>query len=188
MDKIVLDIETSNSFADVGGERNLKDLDVSFVGLYSYKENKYLGFHKDDLLKAGEVLQKAGLIIGFALNRFDIPVLAKYFSFNLSAIPRLDLLEEVELVTGKRIGLNVLAQTNLNLKKTHESGLEAIRLFKEGRLKELEEYCLNDVKLTKDLYELAKKQGHLSFPDRVSGTLVKAAFNLNEIELPATLF
>ena len=35
MDQIVFDIETKNSFADVGGEANLKKLDVSVVGVYS---------------------------------------------------------------------------------------------------------------------------------------------------------
>ncbi len=188
MDKLVLDIETSNTFADVGGERNVKDLNVSLVGVYSYNRDEYIAFHEKDIHKSAELFQKAGLIIGFAINRFDIPVLEKYFSFNLGAIPRLDLLEEVELVTGKRISLNILAKTNLNLQKTHESGLEAIRLYKEGKLDELEEYCLNDVKLTKDLYELAKRQGHLVFPDRVSGTLVKAHMQWQEIALPATLF
>ncbi len=188
MDKLVLDIETSNSFADVGGERNLRDLKVSFIGIYSYNKNEYFGFHEKDILSAGEFLQRAGLIIGFAINRFDIPVLEKYFPFSMRSIPRLDLLEEVELVTGKRIGLNVLAKTNLGLEKTHASGLEAITLFREGKFAELGAYCLNDVKLTKDLYELAKKQGHLLFPDRVSGAITKAHLNFQELDLPATLF
>jgi hypothetical protein len=188
MDKIVLDIETSNTFADVGGERNIKDLNVSLVGLYSYNRDEYIAFHEKDIRRSAELFQKAGLIIGFAINRFDIPVLEKHFSFNLRAIPQLDLLEEVELATGKRISLNILAKTNLNLQKTHESGLEAIKLYKEKRFGELESYCLNDVKLTKELYELAKRQGHLLFPDRVSGEIIKARMQWQEMTLPATLF
>jgi len=188
MDKIVLDVETSNSFADVGGERNIKNLNVSFLGIYSYNQNKYLSFHEKDIASAGALLQKAGLIIGFAINRFDIPVLEKYFPFNLQGIPKLDLLEEIELATGKRISLNTLAKTNLGLEKTHESGLEAIKLYNEGKFQELEDYCLHDVRLTKDLYEFAKRKGHLVFPDKVSGQMIKAELKLQELELPATLF
>jgi DEAD/DEAH box helicase domain-containing protein len=188
MDKLVLDVETSNSFADVGGERNLRDLKVSFIGIYSYNKNAYFGFHENQIQDAAEFLQRAGLIIGFALNRFDIPVLEKYFSFNLSAIPRLDMLAEFEMTTGKRIGLNALAKANLGLEKTHASGLEAITLYREGKFEELKAYCLNDVKLTKELYEFVKREGHLAFADRLSGEMIKVPLNWQELDLPATLF
>ena len=35
LDKLVFDIETKNSIADVGGQEKIRDLDVSFVGVYS---------------------------------------------------------------------------------------------------------------------------------------------------------
>lgn len=187
MDKLVIDIETSNSFADVGGQQNLKDLKVSLIGAYSYNQDQYFSFDENQIADFEPLLKKAGLVIGFAINRFDIPVLSKYYKFDLFALPRLDLLEEIELATGHRIGLNVLAKANLGLEKTHQ-GLEAVRLYNEGKWDELRDYCLNDVKLTKDLYELAKKQGHLIWPERDTGQLLKAQFNFKEMELPATLF
>lgn len=187
MDKLVLDIETSNTFAEVGGRDRLGELNASFVGAYSYNEGRYLSFHDHEIKKFEPYLKKAGLIIGFAVNRFDVPVLNKYFDFNLMAIPRLDLLDEIELSSGMRVSLNILAKTNLGIEKTH-GGLDAPRLYKEGNLKELEAYCLNDVKITKDLYELAKKQGFLLVPDRLSNVLVKLPLNIQEAELPATLF
>ena len=187
MDKIVIDIETKNTFADVGGERNLKQLSASMVGVYSYREDAFHAYDEHHLAELAPRLQTAGLVVGFSINRFDMPVLAKYFSFSLRPIPRLDLLEEIELVFGRRVGLNVLAKTNLGIEKTHH-GLEAVDLYRAGNMEELKNYCLHDVKLTRDLYDLARKQGYLSIPDRITGELVRATFNWQEQVLPATLF
>lgn len=189
MDKLVIDIETKNSFADVGGrdDESLRKLNISFVGVYSYNQNRYFSFHENRLAEVGPFLQKAGLIVGFSINRFDIPVLEKYCQFNLRAIPRLDLLEEIEVTVGQRISLDILAKSNLGLGKTGH-GLEAIKLYQDGRLKELEEYCLNDVKITKELYDLARKQGHLLVPKKNSDEILKARFNWKEEVLPSTLF
>ncbi len=171
-DKLVLDIETKNTFAQVGGQANIHLLDTSFVGVYSYAKDKYLSFFENEIQDLTEYLQRASLVVGFSINRFDIPVLKKHFNFDLFKIPRLDLLEEIEMSMGRRISLDILAKTNLGLEKTHHS-LEAITLYQAGNLKELESYCLNDVKITKDLYELAKKQGHLLVPDRQTGEIKK---------------
>ena len=43
-DKLVIDIETKNTFADVGGQDHLLDLEMSFLGVYSYNQNEYFGF------------------------------------------------------------------------------------------------------------------------------------------------
>jgi len=179
MDKLVIDIETKNTFADVGGQDHIKKLEVSFVGVYSYNQNKYISFFEKDLDQLAALLQKAGLIIGFSINRFDIPVLEKHCAFNLFAIPRLDLLDEIELSFGRRISLDVLAKTNLGAGKTSH-GLEAIKFYKEGNLKALQDYCLMDVKITKDLYELAKRQKFLNIPDKFTGILNKVDLHWEE--------
>lgn len=186
-DTLVIDIETKNSFAEVGGQENLRDLEISFVGAYSYNQNTFLSFYENQLDQLADVLQKAGLIVGFSINRFDIPIIAKHCNYNLLQVPRLDLLDEIELLLGHRVSLDVLSKTNLNVGKTHHS-LEAIKLYREGNLEELKNYCLNDVKLTKDLYELAKKQGYLLVPKKITGELVKAHLNFREVFLHPSLF
>jgi DEAD/DEAH box helicase domain-containing protein len=186
-DKIVLDIETKNTFQDVGG-RELDKLEISFVGAYSYNQDKYLSFYEDELDKLGEFLKKTGLLIGFAINYFDVPVLDRYLDFNLRAVPRLDLLEEFELAAGFRISLDILAKSNLGEGKSHASGLEAIRLYREGKLAELKEYCLQDVRLTKDLYDLIRARKYVYVPDRFTNQLIKIPIEIGEDVLPATLF
>lgn len=197
MDKLVIDIETKNTFADVGGQFNLHKLEASFVGVYSYDKNAYLPFFEKDFSELGRVLQKAGLIIGFSINRFDIPVMKKYFelgnifstgiNFNIFALERLDLLEEIERAIGSRISLDLLAKENLKIGKTHH-GLDAVKFYREGNFDELKNYCLHDVKITKDLYDLAKKQGFLMVPRRDNSVPLKVELKFKEEFLPATLF
>ncbi len=187
MDKIVLDIETSNTFADVGGDRNLGALNVSLIGAYSYNADSYIAFTEHEIAAFEPFLKRAGLVIGFAINRFDLPVLAKHYPFDLMKLPRLDLLEEIEFTVGHRVSLNSLAKANLGVEKTHH-GLEAPQLYAAGNIEELKNYCLNDVKITKDLYELWKKQGFLLVPDRDTGDVVKAPLKWEDTALLPTLF
>lgn len=197
MDKLVIDIETKNTFADVGGQFNLHKLEASFVGIYSYNKNAYLSFFEKDFAELGRLLQKSAVVIGFSINRFDIPVMQKYYeannpfstgvNFNIFATERLDLLEEIEQVLGSRISLDLLAKANLGIGKTHH-GLDAVKFYKEGNMEELKNYCLHDVKITKELYDLAKKQQFLLVPERNTDKNIKVPLNLKEVIMPATLF
>ena len=177
-DILVLDIETKNTFFDVGGEDHIGDLEMSLTCLYSYNRDEYLSFWEKDLEELGYIMREAALVVGFSINRFDLPVLDKYFDFNTQALKRIDLLEEIESVYGRRIGLDLLALKNLGFGKTH-NGLEAIKFWNEKNFKELEDYCLNDVKVTKDLYELARQQGYLLVPQRGTDEAVKVPLDLD---------
>ncbi len=187
MDTLVIDVETKNTFAEVGGQANIRDLKISFVGLYSYMHDAFFGFYENELQKLGLMLQRAGVLIGHTINAFDVPVLNAHLPFDLFALPRVDLMEEMEIAFGRRVGLEDLARANLGAGKTGH-GLHAVTLYREGRLGELREYCLQDVRLTRDLYALALRQGYLYAPDRASGKIVKAPLNLKELSLPATLW
>ncbi len=172
MDTLVIDIETKNSFQDVGGRDKLKDLSISIVGVYSYAEDSYRAFEEQEFPELGKALQKTQLIVTFAGKRFDLPVMEKYFDFNVHAINHYDILEEIEEKYGRRIGLGILAEANIGASKTGH-GLEATELYAKGEIEKLKSYCLNDVKLTKDLYELIKKQGYLWIPQRNSNEMKK---------------
>jgi DEAD/DEAH box helicase domain-containing protein len=179
MDRIVFDIETKNSFADVGGEQNIEKLEVSVVGAYSYNEDRYFCFEEKELDKLGEFFKRTGLLIGFSSKRFDVPVLAKYFNFNIAAIPHFDILEVIEKSFGRRVGLGILAEANLNIGKTGH-GLEAIELYKNGELEKLKNYCLQDVKITKQIFDLIKEKGYLWIPRRDAPEMVKVTIPFKE--------
>lgn len=179
MDKIVFDIETKNSFADVGGEANLKKLEASVVGVYSYRDDNYYCFEEHEFDKLAEMLKKTHLLVGFSSKHFDLPILEKYFDFNLTGISHFDILEEIEKIFGRRIGLGVLAEANLGMSKTGK-GLEAIDLYRAGEIEKLKNYCLQDVKLTKEIFELIKTQGYLWIPQRDLPQMIKLPISYQE--------
>lgn len=168
LDKLVIDIETSNSFADVGGKQNIHLLNISVIGVYSYKRDEFLAFEQKDFADFEKLLKQTGAFIGFALHYFDIPILKNHFKHipqEFKKLKVIDILEEVENQRGHKIGLDAMAQANINAGKTGH-GLEAIELYRDGKIEELKSYCLNDVKLTKELYELGEKQGSLIIPSK----------------------
>lgn len=187
-DKIVFDIETKNTFQDVGGDRNTDKLEVSVVGTYSYDKDEYYCFDENEFEALGKMMQNAGLLIGFASKRFDVPVLNKYFNFNLAAIPHYDILEEIERSFGRRISLDLLGEANLGLKKTGH-GLDAIDWYRNGEMEKLKEYCTQDVKITKEIFDLIKKQSYLWVPQRFTPEMAKVELEYKEEKQPqARLF
>jgi hypothetical protein len=167
MDTLVFDIETSNFFTDPDvGWDNFAALKISVVGVYSYEKNEYFCFEEHEMERARGTFLACKDVVGFSMNRYDVPVLNHYFKKlkvsapNLWEKERVDLLEEIEMITKQRISLSRLAEANLGVKKEH-GGAEAITLFREGKIKELKEYCLNDVKLTKELYDLYRSRTFL---------------------------
>lgn len=164
LNKIVLDLETQKSFEEVGGFGRNHLLKISVVGIYSYPLGKYLTFTEDQLHKLGEMLAEADLIIGFNIINFDFQVLQPYITQKLSEIPALDILTEVEKLIGHRVKLDNLAQMTLGTGKSGD-GLQALKYYKLGQMEELKKYCLDDVRITKDLYEYVLKYGKLLYKD-----------------------
>lgn len=182
LDTLVFDIETQNFFTDPGvGWDNFAALKISAVGAYSYARDRYFVFEEHEIDKLVELFEDASRIVGFSMNRYDVPVLDFYFrrlempTPNIWEKERIDLLEEVEAAFGQRVSLSKLAEANLGVKKDRH-GSEAIGLYREGKMEELKEYCLNDVKLTKELYDLFRKKGELLVPDKNTGEVKAVKF------------
>ncbi|HYE22602.1 MAG TPA: hypothetical protein VD998_03365, partial [Verrucomicrobiae bacterium] len=74
-----------------------------------------------------------------------------------------------------RLRLDNLAQTTLGIGKTGD-GLEALRLYKQGRIDELKKYCTNDVKITKDLYDYIQTYQKVLYKDYFETREVKITF------------
>ena len=162
--KIVLDLETQKEFAEVGGRGKNHLLKVSVCGIYDYSKDKYLIFEEHELPKLAPLLQTADQIIGFNIKDFDFEVIQPYLNFNLSEVPHYDLLQEVEKVLGHRINLESIAQATLGSGKSG-SGKEAILYFKNGRMDLLKKYCLDDVKITRQVYDYALKNQKVLYRD-----------------------
>ena len=160
--RLVLDLETKRSFAEVGGSHNKHLLGVSVAGVYHYAEDKFVAYREEDFTALEKALQEAELIIGFNLIGFDWPVLAAELGDWVRELPTLDLMFEAQKVLGHRISLDALAQATLGMNKLG-SGLDALYYYAEGDWEKLERYCLEDVKITRDLYEYAKTNNVLYY-------------------------
>ncbi|MCK9360783.1 ribonuclease H-like domain-containing protein [Patescibacteria group bacterium] len=162
--EVVLDIETQNTFQDVGAY-NPSLLKVSFVGCYFYETDTYEGFFEQDLPKLWPRLERADRVIGYNLIGFDYPCLQTYYTGDIMRLPTVDLLVEIEKRLGFRIKLDDVAQATLGVGKSGH-GLMAVEYWRNGELDKLREYCLQDVKVTKDVYEHALQNAFVSYNNR----------------------
>ena len=163
MSDVVFDIETKNSFAEVGSSRS-RDLDISLVGIYIYEADQYLGFRDDELDKLWPYIYGASRLIGYNSKYFDIPLLEKYAPRSLQSIPHLDLLVRIKEGLGHRLKLDDVAKATLNVSKSGH-GLQAVEWYKQGEWDKIEKYCLDDVKITKEVFEFGLKNKQLFYPD-----------------------
>ncbi|MFH0755637.1 MAG: ribonuclease H-like domain-containing protein [bacterium] len=163
MKKIVFDIETSNTFQEAGSNDPVS-LDLSIVCIYDYETNKYKSFTKENLNELWPIIEKADMLITFNGEHFDIPLLNKYYSGDLTKIKSLDLLKEIKNSLGRRIKLDIIAEATLGRNKTGH-GLENIVWWKNGEIQKVIDYCIEDVRITKDIYEYALKNKILKYLD-----------------------
>lgn len=167
MRKIVFDIETKNIFQDVGSS-NPVDLDISLVGIYDYETGIYDSFLQEDFPRLWPILDQTEVLITYNGDHFDIPLLNKYYQpatgRDLTKIQSLDILKEIRQSYGRRMKLDQIAQGTLGTQKSG-NGLEAIVWWREGKIENIRKYCLDDVKITKDIYEYALKNKKLFFKE-----------------------
>lgn len=161
---LVLDLETQRAFSEVEDNR-LDLLGVSLVGVYSYRSGAFETFREEELDALLSRLERASLIVGFNQVGFDFPVLQPYFESSLAALPTLDLLEEAVRALGHRVKLDDLAYVNLGRRKSG-SGLDALEYYRSGRWDLLEKYCLEDVTITRDLFDYGRRNSRLFYPKR----------------------
>ncbi len=95
-------------------------------------------------------------------TNFDIPILNKYYAGDLGKIRSIDLLAEIKNVLGRRLKLDSVAQATLGKGKSG-NGLEAVRLWEAGEYEKVKKYCIDDVRITKEVYEYALKNGHVKY-------------------------
>jgi len=98
-------------------------------------------------------------------------VLNTYYPGDLHKFPTLDVMKEIEHKLGFRIKLDDVAHGSLGVGKSG-NGLQAIEFFRRGEIDKLREYCLQDVKVTKEVYEFGLSNKHVKFKDR-QGQLVQ---------------
>ncbi len=162
MRRITLDIETTG--AAFGGAFDPSTMDLTVVCIHDTETDQYSSYKVEELPKLWPILERADLLVGYNSDHFDIPILNRYYSGDLTKIRSIDLLAEIRNVLGRRLKLDSVAQATLGIKKSG-NGLDAIKWWAEGKYDKVIKYCIDDVRITKDVYEYALKNGKLRYSD-----------------------
>ena len=161
MKRVTFDIETVGDFRSNG---DFSNLEITVVGTHDSETNEMKGFFKEDFPQMWKLFESADILVSYNGDHFDIPILNKYYAGDLTKIKSVDLLKEVRSVLGRRLKLQSIAEATLGRGKSSD-GLEAMDWWAQGKKDEVMKYCLDDVKLTNELYEYARKNGSLKYKD-----------------------
>lgn len=161
---VFFDLETQKSAVEVGGWANISKLGLSLAVTYSENDG-YRTFMENEVDKLVRHLTSADAVVGFNHVEFDYEVLAAYTSENLRALENIDMLLHIHEKTGFRVSLDHLAKVSLGRKKSSD-GLQAIEWYKQGKMQLIEEYCREDVAITRALYYRGRDKGHVSMMNR----------------------
>jgi DEAD/DEAH box helicase domain-containing protein len=162
---VFFDLETQRSFDEVGGRHNIKRMGLSVAVTYSTATTEYHHYTEENVNDLIEELKAADLVVGFNVLNFDYEVLKAYTNYPLKRLPTVDMLAAIHRTLGFRLSLDSLASATLGLGKSAD-GLQAIRWWRQGRVKELMEYCTNDVDVTRQLYEFGREHKYVQYRDR----------------------
>lgn len=182
MRKITFDIETKNFFQDVGSNDPV-DLDISVVCIHDSLDDSYQSFLEKDFKKLWPIIEQADILITWNGDHFDIPLLNKYYPGDLKKIKSLDLMKEVQKTLGRRLKLDSVGEATLGRNKSG-NGADAVEWWRTGEIDKIIKYCIEDVRLTKDLYDFAVQNGHLKFKD--FGNLKDIKLDTSSWEVPAS--
>lgn len=163
MRKIVFDIETRNVFSDVG-KNDPALLDIALVAIHDSKTDTYTTYLVEELSQLWPIIEHADMLIGYNSDHFDIPLLDKYYPGDLTKIKSLDILKEIRNSYGRRMRLDQVAEGTLGKNKSGH-GLDAIAWWKAGEIEKIRKYCIDDVKITKEIYEYALAHNKLIFKE-----------------------
>lgn len=182
MRQITLDIETKNVFQDVGSN-DPTDLDISVVCIHDSLDGEFKSFLEDDFGSLWSILEQADAIITWNGDHFDIPLLNKYYPGDLAKIKSIDLMAEVQKVLGRRLKLDTVAQATLGVNKSG-NGMDAIRWWQDGEVDKVIKYCIDDVRITRELYDYAMANNVLKYRD--NGEIREVKLDTSKWHIPAS--
>lgn len=166
--QVILDVETKKTFDEVGGYFPDR-LGISFVGVcvrHGFGEQGELqSYFEKDIPRLFPLLEQADVVVGFNIDGFDMPTFTSYYTGDIAKIPTLDIMDRIKDSIGHRISLDAVAKETLGVGKSGD-GLDAIKYYKNQQWDKLEQYCLQDVKVTRDVFDYGYKHGMVKFRNK----------------------
>ena len=159
------------------GWRDFQNMGISITGCYDYAEDRYHVFCRDNFSKLKKLIDNRDIIIGFNSLAFDNR-LCKANGLNVPDSKSYDLLVEVWKAKGLGdkfnpdkaheylgLGLDPLTEINLGQHKSGHGEIAPVQ-WQRGEIGAVIDYCLNDVRLTKQLIDKVIETGKLKDPHK----------------------
>ena len=151
------------------------NMGVACIGVYDYFEDRYRVFMDDNLEDFFHLCDARDLLVGFNSIAFDNAVLNAGAGVPLLNEPNkfYDLLVELwkgaglgptfESMSHAGFGLDAVCKVNFGTVKSGHGALAPVD-FQQGRIGSVIDYCLNDVRLTKQLLDQVMRSGYVRDP------------------------
>lgn len=176
MDLLVYDIEIIKAIPDRYGEpikgveycagwEDHANMGVAVVGAWDGAVNRYRVFCGDNLAEFGKLCETHFPLVSFNGLRFDNVVLGHH-GINILDGRCYDILDDIWRAIGgftKGYGLDPCCAANFGTRKTGNGALAPV-LWQQGKIGEVIDYCLNDVAMTKRLFERIASVGTIIDP------------------------
>lgn len=154
---LVIDVETQKLVQEVGGWDHVDKLGVSVACAYDSKTDQFLAYRENELKKLIDLCEER-LVIGYNIRGFDLPVLVPY-GLDPSKLDVFDIMYDLEALTRQRfLKLEAVARGTLGTGKSAD-GLLAVEWWKSGQVQKIIEYCTQDVKVTRDVFQFGRQNG-----------------------------
>ncbi len=154
---LVVDVETQRLAQDVGGWKHIDKLGISVACAYDSKTDQFMSFRENELEKLFDLCEDR-LIIGYNIKGFDLTVMAPY-GLKTQGLDVFDIMLDVEAQTRARfVKLEAIAQGTLGVGKGAD-GLQAVEWWKSGEIDKIIEYCIQDVRVTRDVFQFGRQNG-----------------------------
>ncbi len=162
---LVFDLETQQTFDEVGGRAYIRRLQISVGVTYDPEQNLYRVYTEKEVADLIAALQTTDQVVGYNLYNFDYEVLQGYSPQWLTFPPTVDMLVHLERALGWRPKLDDVVAATLGERKSGD-GLDAVRWFRRGRLDLVIEYCKKDVEVTWKVYDFGRRNRYVRVFDR----------------------
>ena len=154
---LVMDVETKQLVQDVGGWDHVDKLGISIACAYDSKTDEFIAFRENELPKLFELCEER-LVIGYNIKGFDIPVMVPY-GLDAKRLDVFDIMVDLQTLTRQRfLKLEAVAMGTLNTGKSAD-GLMAVEWWKAGEIQKIIDYCMQDVKVTRDVFQFGRQNG-----------------------------
>lgn len=174
IDHIVIDVEIQKTIEETpGGWEATDKLGVSVAVIYEYLTDRYRIYGPADIYALQERLLRAERISGYNIWKFDFPVIfglpGRERVYQLAPITN-DILRNIWIASDldpdtfnsshKGWSLNNVAKSTLGYGKSGYGG-DAPKWFQAGNWPKLVDYCIDDVRIERDLTDFIDKYGYI---------------------------